>query len=159
MVKEVVEEKKTHTHTFPRVLRVRRARSHEMKHLCLLQVWASDEHEVMEGLSSHQTYPAPKKNLKRGATFSKSRLFQQLFSAACLTSLFQQPTSAALLSILSQQPFSAAFLSSFQQPFSAAFLSSFSQLPSPASYHLAVVRGWWSAIIILLLWSRVGGQL
>ena len=133
MVKEVVEEKKTHTHTFPRVLRVCRARSHEMKHLCLLQVWASDEHEVMEGLSSHQTYPAPKKNLKRGATFSKSRLFQQLFSAACLTSLFQQPTSAALLSILSQQPFSAAF--------SAAFLSCHLQLA------------------IILLWSGVGGQL
>jgi len=30
-----------------------------------------------------------------------------------------------------------------------------------ASYyhHVAVVRGWWSAIIIMLLWSGVGGQL
>ena len=27
------------------------------------------------------------------------------------------------------------------------------------SYHLAVVRGWWSAIVILLLWSGVSGQL
>ena len=52
----------------------------------------------------------------------------------------------------SQQPFSAALL--FQQLFSAAILS----------YHLAVVRGRWSAIessaiIILLLWSGVNGQL
>ena len=26
-------------------------------------------------------------------------------------------------------------------------------------HHVAVVRGWWSAIIIILLWSGVGGQL
>ena len=43
-------------------------------------------------------------------------------------------------SIFEEQPFSAAFLSSFsslsQQLFSAAILS----------YHLAVVRGWWSAM-------------
>ena len=25
--------------------------------------------------------------------------------------------------------------------------------------HVAVVRGWWSTILIMLLWSRVGGQL
>ena len=59
-------------------------------------------------------------------------------------------TSAALLSSSSQQFFPAAFLSSFsQQPFSAAILS----------YHLAVVRGWWSALNIILLWSGLGGQL
>ena len=78
-----------------------------------------------------------------------SSLSQQLFSAAFLSSFSQQPFSAALLSSFSQQPFSAALLSSFsQQPFSAALLSRFSQqLFSAAllSYHLAVVRGWWSA--------------
>ena len=26
-------------------------------------------------------------------------------------------------------------------------------------HHIAVVRGWWSAIVIMLLWSGVGGQL
>ena len=82
-----------------------------------------------------------------------SNLSQQLFSAAFLSSLSQQPFSAALLSSISQQLFSAAFLSSsLQQPCSAAFLSSLSQqlfsaafLSSFLSYHLAVVRGWWSA--------------
>ena len=118
---------------------------------------------------------------------------QQLFSAALLSSFSQQPFSAALLSSFSQQPFSAALLSSFsQQPFSAALLGRFSQQLFSAiillwsgvggqlvtsssaallSYHLAVVRGWWSAsnIIfssssqlifsaIILLWSGVGGQ-
>ena len=139
--------------------------------------------------------------LKRSSIFEEQRS-QQLFSAALLSSLSQQLFSAALLSSLSQQLFSAAFLSSSsqqlfsaaflssssqqlfsaallssssQQPFSAAFLSSSSQqLFSAAllSYHLAVVRGWWSAsnIIfssssqqlfsaIILLWSGVGGQL
>ena len=100
-----------------------------------------------------------------------SSLSQQLFSAALLSRFSQQPFSAALLSSSSQQLFSAAFLSSSsQQLFSAAFLSSSSQqlfsaafpqqLFSAAllSYHLAVVRGWWSASNIILLWSRVGGQ-
>ena len=27
------------------------------------------------------------------------------------------------------------------------------------SHHVAVVRGWWSAILIMLLWSGVGGEL
>ena len=108
------------------------------------------------------------------------------FSAALLRSLSQQPSSAsqqpfsaALLGSLSQQPFSAEFLSSSQQPLSAAFRSSSSQQPFSAAfskqlfsaaflcrflssllrYHLAVVKGWWSAINIILLWSRVGGQL
>ena len=92
---------------------------------------------------------------------------QRLFSAAFLSSLSQQPFSAAFLSSSSQQLFSAALLSSSSQQrfsaalFSAAFLSSSSQqLFSAAllSYHLAVVRGWWSASNIILLWSRVGGQ-
>ena len=26
-------------------------------------------------------------------------------------------------------------------------------------HHVAVVKGWWSTILIMLLWSRVGGQL
>ena len=69
-------------------------------------------------------------------------------SAALLSSLSQQPFSAALLS---SPPFSAALLSSSsQQLFSAALLSSSSQqLFSAAllSYHLAVVRGWWSSML------------
>ena len=122
-----------------------------------------------------------------------SSLSQQLFSAALLSSSSQQLFSAAFLSSLSQQLFPAAFLSSLsQQLFSADFLSSSSQQLFSAiillwsgvggqlvtsssaallSYHLAVVRGWWSAsnIIfssssqlifsaIILLWSGVGGQ-
>ena len=104
----------------------------------------------------YQTYPAEKKNrFYRRAAFSKSSLSfssfsQQLFSAAFLSSLSQQLFSAALLSSFSQQLFSAAFFSSSsQQPFSTAILS----------YHLAVARGWWPAINIILLWSGVGGQL
>ena len=92
-----------------------------------------------------------------------SSVFQQPFSAVFFSSISQQPFSALFFSSLSQQPFSAAFLSSvFQQCFSAAFLSSLSQQPFSAailSHHLAVVRGWWSAIAIILLWSGVGGQL
>ena len=96
-----------------------------------------------------------------------SSLSQQLFSAAFLSSLSQQlfqqpfsaPFSAALPSSFFQQPVSAAFLSSasqqfFQHPFPAAFLSSLAQQPFSAailSYHVAVVRGWWSEINIILL--------
>ena len=130
----------------------------------------------------------------------------QPFSAAILSSHSLQAFSAAILSSSSQQPFSAATLSSSsQQLFSAAIISRSSQQPVSAdthyqqplsaailSYHLAVVRGWWSAIvisdyhhvavvrgwwsaiissccccqglvvsylIIILLWSVVGGQL
>ena len=116
--------------------------------------------------------------LKRSSIFEEQRS-QQLFSADFLSSLSQQllqPFSAAFLSSLSQQPFSAALLSSFsQQPFSAALLSSSSQQIFSAallSYHLAVVRGWWSASNIIFssslgsssqqlfsVWSGVGGQL
>ena len=78
---------------------------------------------------------------------------QQLYSADFLSSLSQQLFSAALLSSFSQQLFSAALLSSLsQQLFSAALLSSLSQQPFSAallSYHLAVVRGWWSASNII----------
>ena len=98
----------------------------------------------------YQTSPATKKEeiLKRsslrGAAFLSSSS-QQPFSAALLSSLSQQLFSAAFLSSLSQQLFSAAFLrSSSQQLFSAAFLSSFLSA-ALLSYHLAVVRGWWSA--------------
>ena len=136
---------------------------------------------MTRGLSpaaTHQTYPAEKKrrNFTEEQHFRREQRSQQLFSAGFLSSLSQQLFSAALLSSFSQQPFSAALLSSSsQQPFSAALLSSLShQLFSAAllSYHLAVVRGWWSAsnIIfssssqqlfsaIILLWSGVGGQL
>ena len=85
---------------------------------------------------------------------------QQLFSAALLSSSSQQPFSAAFLSSLPQQPFSAAFLSSHsQQPFSAIILlwsGVGGQLLSSSCcgqglvvtyyHHLAVVRGWWSAV-------------
>ena len=139
---------------------------------------------VLERVVSRRDLPnlpcgKEKKKFYRGAAFSKSsglssssqQIFsaaflssssQQLFSAAFLSSLSQQLFSAALLSRFSQQPFSAALLSSSsQQLFSAALLSSSSQQPFSAallSYHLAVVRGWWSASNIILLWSRVGGQ-
>ena len=103
----------------------------------------------------YQTHLATKKEQNfKAEQPSRSSLSQQLFSAALLSSVSlssssRQPFSAALLSSLSQQLFSAAFLSSSsQQPFSAAFPSSFSQqLFSAAllSYHLAWVRGWWSA--------------
>ena len=93
-----------------------------------------------------------KEILKRSSIFEEQRS-QQLFSAALLSSLSQQLFSAALLSSFSQQPFSAALLSSLsQQLFSAALLSSLSQQPFSAallSYHLAVVRGWWSASNII----------
>ena len=107
---------------------------------------------------------------------------QQLFSAA-LSSHSQQLFSAAVLSSHYQQIFSANSLSShFQQPLSAAILSYhlalvrgwWSAIVISDYHHVAVVRGWWSAIIsscccgqglvvsyliIILLWSVVGGQL
>ena len=123
---------------------------------------------MTRGLSpaaTYQTYPAEKKrrnfkeeqHFKRSSIFeeqpSKSSSFEQPFSAAFLSSFSQQLFSAAFLSSSSQQPFSAALLSSLsQQLFSAALLSSSSQqLFSAAllSYHLAVVRGWWSASNII----------
>ena len=85
-----------------------------------------------------------------------SRSSQQPFSAALLSSHSQQLFSAALPSSHSQQLFSAAILSSHsQQVFSAAILSSSSQLSSCCGqglvvsyyHHVAVVRGWWSAIL------------
>ena len=102
---------------------------------------------------------------KKRIDFKEEQHFRRadFLSAALLSSSSPHPFSAAFLSSSSQQLFSAALLSSFsQQPFLAAFLSSFSQQPFSAaflSYHLAVVRGWWSAINIILLWSGVGGQL
>ena len=95
---------------------------------------------MTRGLSpaaTHQTYPAEKKrrNFKEEQHFRRAAV-----SAALLSRFSQQPFSAALLSSFSQQPFSAALLSSSsQQIFSAALLS----------YHLAVVRGWWSASNII----------
>ena len=86
--------------------------------------------------------------------------FQQPFSAALLSSPSQQPSSAMMLSAdLSQQPFSAA-------PFSAALFSGHPPLLSCCGqglvvsyqHHVAVVKGWCSAINIIL-WSRVGSQL
>ena len=106
------------------------------------QFWAPHEHEVTRGLSAaatRQTYPASK---KRRTEFEQKQHFRR---AAFL--------SAALLSNLSQQLFSAALLSSLSQ----RSTSSLSQQLF-LSYHLFVVKGWWSAIDISLLWSRVDGQ-
>ena len=153
---------------FTTVLDVRRhERVASASSICISpQFWTSDEHEVTRGLSPaavHKTYPAQKKKpfFKKSSSFSRGKPFSaallsshshQLFSAIILlwsgvggqlvsscSSSSQQPFSATLLSCShSQQPFSAAILSSSsQQPFSAALLSD----------HLAVVRGWWSAII------------
>ena len=97
-----------------------------------------------------------------------SRFSQQLFSAALLSSSSQQLFSAAFLSSSSQQLFSAIILlwsgvgGQLVTSSSAALLSSSSQqlfllwsgvggqlvTSSSAallSYHLAVVRGWWSS--------------
>ena len=76
---------------------------------------------------------------------------QQISSANLLSGFSQQIFSADLLSRSSQQIFSADLLSRFsQQIFSADFLSRSSQQIFSAdllSYHVAVVRGWWSAIV------------
>ena len=90
---------------------------------------------------------------------SFSQLSQQPFSAALLSSFSQQPFSAALLSSSSPQIFSAIILlwsgvggqlvtSSSAAPSAALLSSSSQQIFSAAllSYHLAVVRGWWSAV-------------
>ena len=134
------------------------ARRREKFTVLCVQRARSDERVVSR--FSPPNLPCGKKNIfSRGAAFSKSSLSLsssslQLFSAVFFCSSFQQLFSTALLSSFCQQLFSAALLSSFvssssQQPFSAAILS----------YHLAVARGWWSAINIILLWSGVGGQL
>ena len=106
--------------------------------------------------------------IRASATASLTRdMFRATWNHGIITSIYE-----IFLSSLPQQPFSAAFLCSFSQPFSAAFLRSFSQQPFSAiillwsgvggqllpssccgqglavSYfgHLAVVRGWWSAL-------------
>ena len=81
-----------------------------------------------------------------------SRSSQQIFSADLLSRSSQQIFSADLLSRFSQQIFSADLLHSrsSQQIFSADCLSRSSQQIFTAdllSYHVAVVRGWWSAIV------------
>ena len=109
------------------------------------QAWASDEHEVTRGLSPtavHKTYPAE----RRRATIFRSHS-QQLFSAAILSSS-------------SQQPFSAALLSSHPQLSSCCgqglVVSYCHQLLSSCCCGQGLVV---SYLIIILLWSGVGGQL
>ena len=90
--------------------------------------------------------------------FSSADFLQQIFSADLLSRSSQQIFSADLLSRFSQQSFSADLLSrSSQQIFSADLLSRFSQqifsadLLSRSSqqiFSFAVVRGWWSAIVL-----------
>ena len=94
--------------------------------------------------------------------FSLSRFSQQIFSADFFSRSSQQIFSADFLSAdflsrSSQQIFSADLLSrSSQQIFSADLLSRSSQQIFSLSYHsacgqglsFAVVRGWWSAIVL-----------
>ena len=156
---------------FTTVLGVRRARNDEKR-----RIFKEEQHFKRSSIFEEQ----PSKSSFFEQPFSAAFL-SSLFPAAFLSCLSQQPFLAAFLSSPSQQPFSAALLSSlFQQPFSAAFLSSLSQQPFLAAFlschpqpssccrhalvvsychHLAVVRGWWSASNIILLWSGVGGQL
>ncbi len=148
---------------FTTVLSVRRARSDERVASATHKICISPSFlSVRRARSDEGCFPigSAKPILRKfffliKAAFWKSSLsvsssspqpFSAAFSAALPSSFFQQPVSAAFLSSASQQffqhPFPASFLSSLaQQPFSAAILS----------YHLAVVRGWWSAINIILL--------
>ena len=116
------------------------------------QFRTSDEHEVTRGWSPvliDQTHPALKKkeNFKEVLIHIHS---QQIFSADFLQQIFfsrssQQIFLADLLSRSSQQIFSAEFLSrSSQRIFSADLLSRSSQ----QIFSFAVVRGWWSAIVL-----------
>ena len=112
---------------------------------------------MTRGLSpaaTYQTYPAEKKRRNFKGELSSSS--QQIFSAALLSSSSQQPFSAALLSSFSQQPFSAALLSRFSQQLFSAIILLWSGVGGPLvtsssaallSYHLAVVRGWWSSML------------
>ena len=164
---ERVARRRANSH-FTTVLGVRRARS--------------DERVV-----SRRCQPNPpdvKRRKKKKEIFQEVLIHshsQQLFSAAIRSSHSQQP----LLSSSSQQPFSPAILSG--QPFSSrrcgqGLVVSYCLIMllwsgvggQLLSHHVAVVRGWWSAIVtscccgqglvvsychIMLLWSGVGGQL
>ena len=114
--------------------------------------------------------------------FSAQRFSADLLSTAILSSHSQHSHSQQ---IFSAQPFSAAILSRSsqhshsQQPFSAIMLLWSRVGGQLYSHQVAVVRGWWSAIVpsccccgqglvvkgwwstilIMLLWSGVGGQL
>ena len=181
-------EKLAFHHSFGRPISTKRRKScARTQRICISpQFWASDEHEVTRGLSPaavHKTYPAEKRRKKfskKSSSFSKHSLYPQPFSAAILSSPPLQPFPAALPSSHSQQPLSAALLSSHSQLSSCCgqglVVSYCHQLLSSCccgqgllvSYYLimlaailiylAVVRGWWSALI-MLLWSGVGGQL
>ena len=105
-------------------------------------------------MSTKPTRRKKKKEIsKEEQQFSKRSLYPQPFSAATFSSFSH-----------SQQLFSAAIISrSSQQPVSAATFSSHSQLSSCCGQGLVVSychqRLSSSAIIIMLLWSGVGGQL
>ena len=106
------------------------------------------------GLPSWSTKPTLRKKKKEILKKSwSSRFSQHIFAADLLSRFSQQIFSADLLS-RSSQPFAANFLSrSSQQIFSADFLGRFSQQIFSLSYHhlFAVVRGWWSAIVLSFL--------
>ena len=108
------------------------------------QFWTSDEHETTRGWSPvliDQTHPALKK--------------KENFKEVLIHNHSQQIFSADFFSRSSQQIFSAEFLS---RSFSADLLSRSSQ----QIFSFAVVRGWWSAIVLSFLSFavvRVGGQL
>ena len=94
--------------------------------------------------------------------FSLSRFSQQIFSADFFSRSSQQIFSADFLSAdflsrSSQQIFSADLLSrSSQQIFSADLLSRSSHcliICCGQGLSFAVVRGWWSAIVLSCWWS------
>ena len=125
-------------------------------------------------LSSHSQQPLSADLLSNSQSSSSQHSHsQQLFSAAILSSHSQQIFSADLLSSQSQQTFSAIILlwsGVGGQLFDHHLI--LSSYCGQLFHHVAVVRGWWSAIIssccygqglvdsyliIMLLWSRVGG--
>ncbi|MCV6577215.1 MAG: hypothetical protein OIF58_15940, partial [Cohaesibacter sp.] len=107
----------------------------ELQNICSPQFWASDEHEVTRGLSPAGVKIKPTRRKKKKAIFKEVLIHshsQQIFSAEPFSA---DLLSAAILSRSSQHSQSQQIFSA--QPFSADLLS----------YHVAVVRGWWSAIV------------
>ena len=106
------------------------------------QFWTSDEREVTKGSlgnvkNSHFTTVLGVRRARSDERVVSRRCQPNPPGVKRKKKIFKE----VLIHIHSQQLFSA-------QQFSAAILS----------YHVAVVRGWLSAILIRLLWSGVGGQ-
>ena len=146
---------------FTTVLDVRQARSDE-RVVSTKPTQRKKKKEIFQDafIQSHSQHSHSQQPLLAAlpaATLSSSSqqpLSAALFSAALLSSHSQQLFSAAILSSHSRQLFSPAIFSSHShQPLSAALLTSHSQQPLSAAL---LSR---SAILIMLLWSGVGGQL